>query len=268
MRKTDFWYDLTMPRKTPVQSESPFSDAFFEQHPDARSVISLFDYLPSALFYAKDAKHRYVAMSRRTLSDVFGLDDLRDLLGRTDLDFQPPALAEAYHAEDCRVMKMKQPIPNQVWLVPHVRGTPRWYVSSKAPWLDPAGKVIGIVGVMYPIDTPKEQAKFFHELLPAIRFIDSNYTKTISMKEMAEISELSSTQFNARFRAILRMSPSDYLLSRRIQDARNRLTRTNQSIAEIGAAVGFFDQSHFTKRFRRVTGMTPKGYRNRFRQSR
>ena len=63
----------------PTLTGKAFSDAFFEQHPDARSVIRLFDYLPSALFYAKDDRHRYVAMSRRTLADVFGLDDLADV---------------------------------------------------------------------------------------------------------------------------------------------------------------------------------------------
>ena len=259
-----FWYDLTMARSR--STGRAFSDLFFQQHPDARNVIELFDHLPSALFYAKDARHRYVAVNRRTLTDVFGLENLEDILGRTDNDFQPPALAEAYHAEDRRVMESRRPIPNQVWLVPHVAGTPRWYVSSKTPLFAPDATVIGIAGVMYPIETPEEQASFFHELLPAVRFMDANYATTISMKNMAQIAGLSATQFNYRFRAILRMSPSEYVLSRRIQDAQNRLTATSQSITEIGIAIGFFDQSHFTKRFRRVTGMTPLAYRKRFRQ--
>lgn len=255
-----------MPRSSPALTGKPFSDAFFQQHPDARSVIGLFDYLPVALFYAKDAQHRYVAVNTRTLTDVFGLDDPDDLLGRTDSDFQPPALAEAYHAEDRRVMELRLPIPNQVWLVPHVRGTPQWYVSSKTPWFAPDGGVIGIAGVMYPIDTPEEQTSFFQELLPAVRYIDANYTTAISMQKMARLTDLSATHFNARFRAILRMSPTEYVLSRRIQDAQTLLTTTNQTIAEIGVSIGFFDQSHFTKRFRKVTGMTPLAYRKRFRQ--
>jgi AraC-like DNA-binding protein len=37
------------------------------------------------------------------------------------------------------------------------------------------------------------------------------------------------------------------------------------SVTSIGLAVGFFDQSHFTKRFRKFTGMTPLAYRKRFR---
>lgn len=253
----------SLPESAHISSETE-ADAFFQQHPDARDIIRLFDYLPSALFYAKDAEHRYVAINRRTLTDVFGLDDVHDLLGRTDSDFQPPALAEAYHAEDRRVMQSRRPIPHQVWLVPHVMGTPQWYVSSKTPWFAPDGSVIGIAGVMYPIETPEEQESFFQELLPAVRYIDANYTDTISMKEMARLAGLSATHFNARFRAVLRMSPTEYVRSRRIQDAQKLLSETDRPIADIGMAVGFFDQSHFTKRFRKVTGMTPLAYRRRF----
>ena len=78
-------------------------------------------------------------------------------------------------------MDLARPIPNQVWLVPHVRGTPRWYVSSKTPLFSADGSVIGIAGVMYPIATPEAQASFFRELSPVIRFIGENYTEAISM---------------------------------------------------------------------------------------
>lgn len=229
-------------------------------------MIELFEHLPSVFFYAKDSHHRYIWANQPTLKDVFGLDSIEDLLGRTDLDFQPPALAEAYHAEDRRVMDSSKTIPNQIWLVPHVRGTPRWYVSTKTPLLATNDTVIGIAGAMYPIATPEEQASFFRELSPVIQHIEENYAETIVMKDMAQMASLSATQFNVRFRSLLRMSPTDYVLSRRIQDARKRLTESSESIAEIGVSVGFVDQSHFTKRFRKITGMTPLAYRKRFRQ--
>jgi len=268
MRAGDFWYVLTDAENTSAQMGMAFTEAFYRKHPGARSVIGLFEHLPSVFFYAKDARHRYVWVNRLTLTEVFGLDSIERLLGRTDLDFQPPALAEAYHAEDRRVMESAREIPNQVWLVPHVRGTPRWYVSSKTPLFAPDRSVIGIAGVMYPIATPEEQASFFRELSPVIRYIDAHYTEPVSMKEMAAMAGLSATQFNLRFRKLLRMSPGEYVLSRRIKEARRRLTETSESIAEIGIRLGFVDQSHFTKRFRKVTGMTPRAYRERFRQAR
>lgn len=242
-----------------------FSQAFLHENPSVRPLIELFEHLPLVLFYAKDDQQRYFAVNPRNLMDVFGLSDVEELYGRTDSDFQPPALADAYHAEDRRVMDLKRPIPNQVWLVPHVRGTPQWYVSTKTPLFSATNKTIGIAGVMYPIATPAEEESFFSELAPAIRHIDENYTESISMKDVAAMSGLSTSQFNHRFRTVLRMSPTEYVLSRRIQHARERLTGTSDSIADIGCDVGFFDQSHFTKRFHRFTGMTPLAYRKRFR---
>ncbi len=253
------------PKSTQPLIGRAYSEAFFQQHPGAQTVIELFEYLPAVFFYAKDAQHRYIGINHRTLRDIFGLEEEELLYGRTDLDFQPPALAEAYHAEDRRVMELGKAIPNQVWLVPHVRGTPGWYVSTKIPLLSPNQNVIGIAGVMYPIDTPEEQSSFFQELTPVLKYIDDNYTQPISMKEMAELADLSSTQFNYKFRSILRMSPTEYILSRRIQDAQSKLIQSSRSIADIGMSVGFFDQSHFTKRFSKITGMTPLAYRNRFR---
>jgi AraC-like DNA-binding protein len=159
-----------------------------------------------------------------------------------------------------------QTIPAQVWLVPHVRGTPRWYVSTKTPLRDPGGTVIGLAGVMYQIETPEEQERAFCELLPVIRHIDNSYDSDISMKQMAAMAGLSTTHFNARFREIFGMTPTRYVLSRRIEHSRRLLTETSKDIAEISVELGFCDQSHFTKRFRSVTGLTPRQYRKRFRR--
>lgn len=262
--RASFWYVLTMPQPS-ASDPIAFRDSFFGKNPNASQVIGLYEFLPAVLFYAKDSRHRYVAANRRTLTDVFGLEREEELLGRTDLEFQPPALAEAYHAEDRRVMEAGQTIPNQVWLVPHVRGTPQWYVSTKTPLFAPGGDAIGIAGAMYPVATREEEATFFQELSPVIQYMDRHYTEAISMVEMAAMAKLSTTHFNARFRAILRLSPTQYVLSRRIQRAQALLIETSKSIVQIGSEVGFCDQSHFTKRFRRVTGITPLGYRKRFR---
>jgi len=241
-----------------------FQREFFARHPDALSVMGLFEFLPNARFYAKNHESRFIKVNRAFL-EPHGASDERDMLGRTDRDYHPPALAEAYIAEDQRVMAGRKPIPNQVWLVPHYRGTPQWYVSSKTPLFDAAGDVIGIAGVMYPIDTPREQEQYFRELTPVIRHIEQHFAEPISMEEMARLADLSATQYNRRFRELLRMSPTQYVHALRIQQAQRMLTETNDSVSDIALAMGYFDQSHFTKRFRRITGMTPKAYRRGFR---
>ncbi|MEQ1840448.1 MAG: helix-turn-helix transcriptional regulator, partial [Verrucomicrobiales bacterium] len=78
---------------------------------------------------------------------------------------------------------------------------------------------------------------------------------------LAALAKLSVPHFNRLFRKVLRLSPMEYVLSLRVQEAQRLLSTTQSSLSEIAAATGFYDQSHFTKRFRRVTGMTPSEYR-------
>lgn len=241
-----------------------FQTDFFKQKPEVKSYFELFDYLPEVYFFAKDSDHRYVGVNRPVLRDIFGLELQSELLGKTDLDFQPPILAEAYHAEDRRVMEGNATIPNKVWLVPHVAGTPRWYVSTKTPIRDAEGSVIGLTGVMYAVKSPRDRAAYFKDLAPVVAALEERYDENLSMKEMAELAGLSSTQFNVRFRKLLRMPPTKYVVRLRIEAAQQRLLQTDRDITDIGMEVGFFDQSHFTRRFREITGMTPLGYRRRF----
>jgi len=247
----------------PVSGPEAFQGAFFARCPMAESVIRLFDNLPQTYFYAKDRQSRFVKVNQMFL-DNHGLADESEAIGRSDRDFHPPAMAEAYLAEDRRVMDSGRPLPGQVWLVLHRRRVPRWYVSTKTPLFDPKGAVVGLAGAMYRIHEPEELARHFHELLPVVTHIEKNYADNISMSEMAARAKLSTTHFNRRFQQLLRMTPTQYLRTVRVQAARRLLTESALSLADIAAEVGFTDQSHFTKRFRDVTGITPKEYRRTF----
>jgi len=197
--------------------------------------------------------------------DNHGLTSASQALGKTDRDFHPPLLAEAYMADDRRVMDSRQPQPGQVWAVPYRRSTPRWYVCAKTPLFDSHDEVVGIAGAMYRIDDPQVLAGHFQELLPVIRRLEREYAEPISMAAMAKLAGLSSTHFNRRFRELLRMTPTQYLRMIRVQHARGLLTGSNKPLAEIAVLTGFTDQSHFTRRFRQATGLTPDAYRRRFR---
>lgn len=240
-----------------------FQTTFFERYPLAVSVIGLFDSLPQTYFYAKDTDSRFVKVNRLFL-DNHGLSEESEALGKSDHDFHPPVMAEAYIREDLRVMASRQPLPGQIWLVLHRRTVPRWYVSTKTPLFNFDGEVIGIAGAMYRIEQQDELTNYLQELLPAAQHIEQNYSAPISMVEMAKMAGLSSTQFNRRFRQLLRMTPTEYLRSVRIQAAQVLLATPSRSLAEIAVEVGYSDQSHFTRRFREVTGLTPAAWRRRF----
>ena len=52
-----------------------------------------------------------------------------------------------------------------------------------------------------------------------------------------------------------------FVLERRLAKSRELLARTDLSLSEVAFAVGFADQSHFTRRFRRVVGVSPGQFR-------
>ncbi len=184
----DSWYILTMPHS----SSQSFQNDFLQGQPLADAVMRLFDALPQTYFYAKDRESRFVKVNPQFLEN-HGLEDESQALGKTDRDFHPPLMAEAYIEEDRRVMRSRRPLPGQIWLVLHRRTVPRWYVSTKTPLFDPAGEVIGIAGAMYRVEEPQELARHFQELLPVVQHIERHYSESISMAAMAELAGLSST---------------------------------------------------------------------------
>jgi AraC-like DNA-binding protein len=239
-----------------------FQEQFFARYPGVKPLMELFEHAPGLYFYAKDRKSRFVRLNRANLA-VYGVNDEESLLGRSDRDFHPPYLAEGYIAEDQRVMK-GGPVLNQTWLVPFLNGPMQWFVSSKMPLLGPRGECIGICGVMYPIATPKEQLTRFQRLAPAVRYLEQHFREHVQLSELTEHCGLSSTHIHRQFQRLLRMSPTEYLLALRLQEARRLLATTDEPLSVIAVNTGFFDQSHFTKRFRKVTGMTPTQFRKTF----
>ncbi len=241
-----------------------FYRPFFEKRPAAAALIELFDYLPGVIFYAKDRESRYIAANRAMLV-AKEIEDPGDLLGRSDRDFHPAVMADAYIAEDRRVMEKGRSLTNQIWFVVDRSGRPGWFNSSKVPLRDEAGGVIGIAGVRYAIETPEDREKQFRGLAPVIRYLEENYTSSVPMSEMARLAGISSTHFNRQFIFLFGMSPMRFLHSLRVEKARQLLIHGDAAVGEIALETGYHDQSHFTRHFRRLTGMTPGQFRTRFR---
>ena len=93
-------------------------------------------------------------------------------------------------------------------------------------------------------------------------WLQANYARDLTMKEVAQRFGLNIRTFNRRFRQAADKSALDYLQEIRTDQATQLLKHSNLSIAEIAFAVGYQDVSYFTGLFRRRQGMTPKAYRH------
>ena len=94
-------------------------------------------------------------------------------------------------------------------------------------------------------------------------FIDVNYAQNISLKQLAVLCNLSEFHFARMFKAVCGISPYQYVQYIRIKKSKVCLQNKHQlSIADISDECGFSNQSHFTKKFKLYTGMTPMKFRH------
>lgn len=102
-------------------------------------------------------------------------------------------------------------------------------------------------------------------LSPAIRrritdYIESHLEAPITLHDIADIAGLSEFHLQRMFLATCGVSPHAWVLHRRITRARS-LLGGRDPIAQIASACGFSSQSHMTRVFKAMTGMTPSAYR-------
>jgi len=93
-------------------------------------------------------------------------------------------------------------------------------------------------------------------------YIDANLDVGVRLNMLAREAGVSAFHFARLFKESTGNSPHQYLLQRRLDRAKTMLRQPAMSLAEISTSTGFADQSHFTKVFRRFTGVTPSEYRS------
>jgi AraC-type DNA-binding domain-containing proteins len=99
-------------------------------------------------------------------------------------------------------------------------------------------------------------------LRKAENFIMENYTRKISLKEIADMAGLSPPYFSTIFKEEMGENLSKYLNRLRVEKAGRLLLETDMSLSEIAACCCFEDQSWFSKIFKAFTGISPGKYRN------
>ena len=98
-------------------------------------------------------------------------------------------------------------------------------------------------------------------LRKAERFIWENYSRKISLQEIASASGLSAPYFSTIFKEEMGENLSSYINRLRVEKACRLLTQTGQTLSEIAGSCGFEDQSWFSKIFKHFTGVSPGKFR-------
>jgi AraC family transcriptional regulator len=95
----------------------------------------------------------------------------------------------------------------------------------------------------------------------AIRQIEARAHEPLSLSDLAGAAAMSPFHFLRTFRAVVGMTPHQFILQTRLHRAAVRLRRTKEDISAIAFASGFNDLSTFNRRFARIMGLSPRAYR-------
>lgn len=93
-----------------------------------------------------------------------------------------------------------------------------------------------------------------------------NYERDLSLAELAGVAGVSPFHFAREFKRATGAAPHQYLIRVRVERAKALLAEGKLPLAEVSLRAGFGSQSHFTRLFHRLTGETPKSYRDTLRR--
>lgn len=94
-----------------------------------------------------------------------------------------------------------------------------------------------------------------------IVYIEKNISKTISIKELADLAGFSTNYFIEIFKQYFNMTPLQYIINKKMAIAKSLLTCTDKTIKEISIFLGFSSQNYFSEIFKTHTNYSPSLYR-------
>lgn len=215
---------------------------------------------PHVMFCVKSSDGRYLA-ANRAFADRAGVDGPGDVVGRTASDLFPAELAERYDAQDARILETGQTLTNELELITRPDRSVGWFLTSKSRWTDATGEAVGVVSVSVDLRTPVDAAAPHAQLARAVEMARRRFAEPLLVSDLAEVAGMTVAQLERTARRILGLTPKQLVMRFRMEEALRLLTMTDDPIADVASACGYYDQSAFSRHFRRVTGTTPSAFR-------
>jgi AraC family transcriptional regulator len=99
------------------------------------------------------------------------------------------------------------------------------------------------------------------QLKRAKEFMEANLSTSVRLSELADLTRLSQSQFGRAFKASTGLAPHRWQMNLRINRAQQLLLDGETTLAQIALVTGFSEQSHLTRVFRRIVGVSPGSWR-------
>lgn len=175
---------------------------------------------------------------------------VKEALDIAELSFDNPV----YHA---RFKEMREiMVQEMLYLTEHGEASPFHLIGHLYLFFDAMLKSI-------TPETNSHQKKlqdyYIHE---ALSYIEQNFQNDITVEDIAKICGLNRSYFGKMFKDSTGKTPQQFLMTYRMIKATELLKLTKLSISDIGNAVGYPNQLHFSRAFKNIYGISPREWRN------
>lgn len=223
------------------------------------AMLELVNELTSTMFCIKDTQGRYIAVNPTFVLRTNERSP-RQVIGRTARELFVPELAARYETQDERVIATGRPLRNELELIRPPGGTARWYLTSKVP-LRHEGRVVGLVSLSQDLRGDVVDDPAMAGLTRVVDHVEAHVADHIRVADLAEVAGCSVDALERRVRRVFHRTPGQLVLTARIDRATTLLTTSEEPIAAVASACGFYDQAAFSRTFARLTGRTPAQFR-------
>lgn len=135
------------------------------------------------------------------------------------------------------------------------------YDREENAGLEVLSRFYEVLGMLLPQLKTGKKEEMDERIAQAIRYLESNYRDSLSVKKLAEVSHMSESRFFPNFKKATGITPVEYLNAYRINRAIILLINdSGLTIESISREVGFESTAYFRRVFKKVTGKNPREY--------
>jgi AraC family transcriptional regulator len=99
-----------------------------------------------------------------------------------------------------------------------------------------------------------------HAMRAVEEYIDAHLDQDFALADLAAVAHLSEFHFARQFKQTTGLPPHQFVIHQRVERAKRLIAARRLSLAEVAVAAGFSDQSHLTRHFKRLVGVTPRRF--------
>ncbi len=188
----------------------------------------------------------------------FHIEMTPDFLQKVAMEMDAPhgdhlTIASAFDRRDSRLLQMAG------WLSDEARdGGP-----GSGMYIDSLAHLVAVHLLRYyssrsTVQLPSHGKMTNAQIARAIEYLHENMETDVRLADLSRAVNVCASYLTRLFKKATGSTPHHYLIRMRVERAKQLLLSTNETIAEVAARVGFSDQSHLNRHFKRIFGVTPK----------